>query len=210
MVPAASIVINALIAPLSLAAWFMLMWHKGESAQLTHRGLKSLKYFTVQSNLFSAMVSTVYVAVCLSGMEQLPLWLIILKLVAATAVMLTLITVIVLLAPRYGWRSMFSGGNLWLHLILPLFAAVDCCLFVPIAQIPFWMTLYVWVPSIVYGLFYLSRILIHGAEENDVVYDHYGFLRWGWKWLSVVLAGMLLATWVIALTLRAVASLIGA
>lgn len=204
MVPTASIVINALIAPLSLAAWFVHALGKSDSAQLTHRGLRSLRYFTVQSNLFSGAVSAVYLAVSLSGEAQLPLWLITLKLVAATAVLLTFVTVVVLLTPTYGWRSMYGGCNLWMHLILPLLAAIDCCLFVPTSQVPLTMTSCVLVPLLVYGLYYMPRVLIHGAEDKGVVYDFYGFLRWGRAWLPAVVAGMLLATWVIALALRAV------
>lgn len=209
MVPAASVVINVTIVLLSIAAWLMIVLGARDSGHLSHRGLGSLKYFTVLSNLFSAAVSAIYLVVCASGPAELPLWLATLKLVAATAVMLTFVTVIVLLNPIYGWRSMYSGGNLWMHLVLPLLAALDCCLFVPIARIPFAMTACVMAAPALYGVFYLARIIMHGSEEDLETYDFYGFLRWGWKRLPVVLAAMLLATWLIALALRLVAGFVG-
>lgn len=209
MVFAASIVINGLIVLLTLVAWLMIMRGGKGEAHLAHRGIASLKYFTVQSNLLSAAVSAIYLAVCAGTPTQLPLWLVVLKLVAASAVMLTFITVIVLLIPVYGWRSMYSGGNLWMHLVLPLLAAADCCLFVPVAQIPLRMTLVAMVPSVVYGVFYLLRIFVYGVEKDGVVNDFYGFLRWGWKWLPVVLAVMLFAVWAIALGIRWLGGVIG-
>lgn len=209
MVPAASIVINALIVLLTIYAWRIILMGAKDSGDLAHRGLGSLRYFTVLSNLFSGAVSAIYVAVCVTGLTQLPLWLTTLKLAAATAVMLTFITVVVLLIPVYGWQSMYSGGNLWMHLVLPLLAALDCCLFVPVSEVPLPMTLFSVVPTLAYGVFYLSQIIAYGAEKDGVTYDFYGFLRWGWKRLPVVMAGMLLATWLIALGLRLVAGILG-
>lgn len=201
MVPTASIIINACIVPLSVIAWLWILLGVSDSGDLAHRGVGSLKYFTVLSNLFSAAASAIYLVVCLRTGE-LPLWLTTLKLVAASAVMLTFLFTALMLVPRYGVKSLYRGGNLWLHLVLPLLAAMDCCLFVPVSSIPYPMTLWAMVPTAVYGVFYLRTILIHGAEENGVVYDFYGFLRWGKKNLPFVVAAMLLATWLIALVLR--------
>lgn len=202
MVPLVSIVINVIIAPLSVLAWLWILLGVGDSGDLAHKGVGSLKYFTVLSNLFSAVASVVYLLFCMKGDGQLPLWLVTLKLVAAAAVMLTFLVTALLLRPLYGWRSLYSGGNLWLHLVLPLLAAADCCLFLPLGEIPLGMTLWAMVPVAAYGVFYLARILRHGAEEGGVVYDFYGFLRWGKEKLPVVVAAMLLATWGIALVLR--------
>lgn len=202
MAPLASIAINALIPPLSLAAWLWILLGVGDSGQLAHTGIGSLKYFTVLSNLFSAVVSTIYLIACIQGQTPLAPWLVTLKLVAASAVMLTFLTVTLLLVPLYGWRSMYRGGNLWLHLILPLLAALDCCLFVPIRTIPIAMTLCAMLPTAAYAVFYLWRVFSHDAQGPDPEYDFYGFLRWGKEKTPIVLAAMLLATWGIALALR--------
>lgn len=204
-----SIAINVLIALFSVLAWLWMLLGAGNSGQLAQRGIGSLKYFTVLSNLFSAVVSVIYLVVCVIGGVQPPLWLVVLKLIAAAAVMLTFLTTAILLMPMYGWSGLYVGGNLWLHLILPLLAAVDCCLFLPVRDVPYILTLWAMVPVAAYGAFYLRQILVHGAEENGVVYDFYGFLRWGRDKVSMVLAAMLLATWGIALVLRALGGLVG-
>ena len=201
MIPVASIVINALIVPLSVAAWLWILLGVSDSGSLADTGVLSLRYFTVLSNLFSAVVSLVYLVVCLATGAEPPLWLVTLKLVAAASVMLTFITVMTILVPLYGLPDLLRGGNLWLHGILPLLAAVDCCVFVHVGEIPFAMTLFAMLPPAAYGAFYLREILAHGAEEDGFVYDFYGFLRWGWSGVPVVFAVVVLATWGIALAL---------
>lgn len=205
----ASIAINVLVALLSILAWLWILLGAGDSGQLAQRGIGSLKYFTVLSNIFSAAVSATYLVVCVGGGVQPPLWLVVLKLVAAAAVMLTFLTTAILLMPLYGWKGLYVGGNLWLHLILPLFAAVDCCLFLPVSDVPLSLTPWAMVPVAAYGAFYLRQVLVHGAKENGVVYDFYGFLRWGRSKIPMVLAAMLLVTWGIALVLRALGGFVG-
>ena len=201
MVPIPSIVINALIAPVAVAAWLSILLGVTDSGSLADTGVKSLRYFTVLSNLFSAVVSLVYLAVCLATGAEPALWLIALKLVAAASVMLTCVTVMTILVPLYGLPDLLKGGNLWLHLILPVLAAVDCCVFVGVGQLPFTATLFAMLPTAAYGAFYLHEVIVHGPEEDGFVYDCYGFLRWGWKGVPVAFAAMLLVTWAIAVAL---------
>ena len=49
-----------------------------------------------------------------------------------------------------------------------------------------------------YGAWYLWRVLRRGAKGDGVVYDFYGFCRWGTDKIGLVAAVMLLVTWVIA------------
>lgn len=197
----ASIVVNAAIAVLTLYAWLSLAMGWGTDAgRLSARGVASLKYFTVLSNLLSAGVSLA----CVFFLVQvgfLPLWLLALRLVAASAVSLTLLTVVVLLGPSYGWKMMFSGGNLWLHLVLPLLAVVDCVFLCPVGMVPVWATVLAMLPTALYAVWYVHRVRLHGREENGVLYDFYGFLRWGDDKIFIVAVVMLLITWGIALAL---------
>ena len=201
MISVASIVINTLIAPLSVAAWLVILLGVTDSGSLADTGVKSLRYFTVLSNLFSAVVSLIYLVVCAVTASAPPLWLVVLKLAAAASVMLTCITVMTILVPLYGLPNLLRGGNLWLHLILPLLAAVDCCVFVGVGKAPFEATLFAMLPPAAYGAFYLHEVRVHGAEEDGFVYDCYGFLRWGWKAVPLVFAAVVVVTWVIAIVL---------
>ncbi len=203
----ASIVLNAAIPAFSIIAWLMLAL--GSGGNLAQRGVESLKYFTVLSNLFSAIVCTIYLVVGMQPNLGVPDWLLALKLASASSVMLTFLTVVLALAPVYGWKSMYSGGNFWLHLVLPLLAAIDCCLYVPLGQLPAWWTITAMAPTMLYGVFYLRNILVHGAEENGVTYDFYQFLRWGRNRIPVVMLAMLLASWGIGVLLHVVSSILG-
>ncbi|MDO4797183.1 MAG: hypothetical protein Q4A01_04085 [Coriobacteriales bacterium] len=200
-IPVESIVLNGVIAPLSVIAWLQLALAShatDDQTRLASRGVESLKYFTVLSNLLSALTCLAYlVSCCLLGL--LPVWLVVCKLVATTAVMITFLTVIAILGPAFGWKKMYEGGNLWLHLVLPLLAAVDLCLFVPVGQLTVWLTLLGMCPTLLYGVGYLGALLRHGPEENGKVYDFYGFLRWGENKVPVVAVAMLFGSWVVAL-----------
>ena len=198
--PLLSLVINAVVAVLSVAAWLMLAFGVGDPDHLAARGLESLKYFTVLSNLLSGGASGVTLASYLTA-ATLPMWVVTLKLAATSSVMLTFVTVIALLGPKFGWKGMYTGGNLLMHLVLPLLAAIDLVLFIPVGSLPLSATLMSMVPCALYGVWYLRSVLVHGAKENGKVYDFYGFLRWGWSKVPIVMVGMLVSVQLMAVVL---------
>ena len=194
--------LNGAIAVISVLAWISVVQGRGDDRSLMTHGLRSLKYYTVLSNLFSGLASALYVASLLvSGGVPAP-WVLTLKLAGAALVMVTFLTVVVFLGPTMGWEYMFKAGNLWLHLILPLAAAADVCLFVPVGVLPLVATLAPVAFTAAYGVFYLGRVLLHGRERDGVVYDFYGFLKWGEDKMALVVVIMLTLTWVLAVLLR--------
>ena len=196
-----SMIINGVLVIMSPVAWLMLALGAGDAKGLAARGIESLKYFTVLSNLLSCLASLVYLVWCLTAGMPAPSWLLALKLTAAAAVMLTFLTVIVLLGPVLGWKKMYTSGNLWMHFILPLLAAVDCVLFAPVGTLPFAATFVSAIPCALYGVWYLGKVIKHGAEKDGVVYDFYGFLRWGWSKVPLVTASMITVSWLLGLAL---------
>lgn len=200
--PLASIIINAVIVLLALLAWYQIAHAiRQDPKNFTAPGLSSLKYYTVLSNLLAAGTSLVYVAVGLICGLPLPSWLLVLKLMAAASVMLTFLTVIAILGPHFGWKQMYVGGNLWMHLVIPLLAFIDMIAFVPLRTLPFLATLAAIVPTILYGIWYLAQVLTHGAEQDGIVYDFYGFTRWGTSKLPVVAIVVLLVVWCMAVVM---------
>ena len=194
--------LNGAIAVISVLAWISVVQGHGDDRNLMTHGLRSLKYYTVLSNLFSGLASALYVASLLaSGGVPAP-WVLTLKLAGAAVVMVTFLTVVVFLGPTMGWEYMFNAGNLWMHLILPLAAAADVCLFVPVGTLPLVATFAPVAFTAVYGVFYLGRVLLHGRERDGVVYDFYGFLKWGEDKMALVVVIMLTLTWVLAVLLR--------
>lgn len=201
-----SLVLNAAIVVLYCFAWCQMMFGWGwEHAPLSGLGLSTLKYFTIQSNLLSAAVSAACVVFYLRKPGQpLPGSLHGLRLVATTGVTLTLLTVEAFLAPAmYGYPSMHAGANLWFHLVLPLAAIVGFCVFEADRPMPLRWTFAALVPVALYGIGYAANILINGVGTPESTNDWYGFAQWGLAAMPVVFAVMALATWAIALGLRA-------
>ena len=194
--------LNGAISVISVLAWISVVQGRGDDRNLMAHGLRSLKYYTVLSNLFSGLVSALYV-VSLLALGGVPApWVLTLKLAGAAVVMVTFLTVVVFLGPTMGWEYMFKAGNLWLHLILPLAATADVCLFVPVGTLPLVAALAPVAFTAAYGVFYLGRVLLHGRERDGVVYDFYGFLKWGEDKMALVVVIMLTLTWVLAVLLR--------
>jgi hypothetical protein len=197
-----SAILNVTIAVSSVAAWVSILVGSGDDRSLSHRGLGSLKYYTVISNLFSAAVSLVYAGHLLGAGGALPpAWLLVLRLAAATVVMVTFFVTLLFLTPQYGFKSLYSGGNFWLHLVCPLLAAADTVFLSPVDTLPVWSTAFAMVPTALYAVGYIRSVLVHGAEKDGQVYDFYGFLKWGEDKIGVVAAVMLLVTWAIAIGL---------
>ena len=205
----ASLLLNIAIAIISVLAWISVVQGHGDDRSLMAHGLRSLKYYTVLSNLFSGLVSTLHVADVLLSHGSPASWILVLKLAAASVVMVTFLTVMLFLGPTMGWEYMFKAGNFWLHLALPLAAAADVCLFVPVGELPFLATLAPMAFTAVYGVFYLGRIMLYGRERDGVVYDFYGFLRTGEDKAAIVVVVMLTGTWLIAIALWFISRLIG-
>lgn len=153
-----------------------------------------LRYFTVLSNLLCA-VAALAVAFCRLGGE-LPYWAAVLKYVGTAAVTVTLMTVVCFLGPTIGYRVLFSGPDLWLHLFCPALAIVSFLLWDK-AEMPFAMVFLGTAPVPVYGVVYIYRVLL--APEARRWKDFYGFNRSGKWWLSC--AAMLLGSFIVSLAL---------
>lgn len=196
-----SVVLNVAIAVASVFAWISVVQGRGDDRNLMTHGLGSLKYYTVQSNLFSGAASLVYAVGLLVAGTAIPAWLLVLKLTGAAVVMVTFVTVVVFLGPTMGWRPMFMAGNLWLHLILPLAAAADVCLLAPVGRLPFAATFAALAFTALYAVGYVGKVRRYGRERDGEVYDFYGFARWGEDKILIVAAVMLTLTWALAAAL---------
>ena len=168
-------------------------------------GLKKLepkilfRYFTVLSNLFCAAAAAITAIAGAFG--TLPLWVVLLKYTGTAAVTVTLLTVLLFLAPSSGeWKKLLSGPDLIWHLICPLLAIVSFCAFEHKTRFGFGWTLLGVLPVLLYGIFYFSRVVL--AREENRMEDFYGFNKGGKWYLSVPL--MLLGAFAISVVLWAV------
>lgn len=180
------IVINALMAVMIITQWIKLCLSISGSGFMTG-GLRTLKYFTVLSNLLEAFACVMFIV---KGNETI-------KYVAAVSVGLTFTVVMVFLGPVFGYAMMFAGPSLWFHLLIPLAAMAELIIFNH-RKLTVKDNLWTVFPMLVYGISYLGNIIINGIPGND----WYGFLRWGYPAGAVILVIIVLITYLIGFILR--------
>ena len=177
-----------------------------QDGALAVKSLRSLKYFTVLSNLLESVAAHIMgmeLISVLKGRKQEPgLKVRRLKLASTAAVAVTFIVVAVFLGPIYGYPTMFRGANLWFHLIVPLAAIFEYifCEYLnrPAFRDTFWCAAVVFI----YGLFYVGNILVNGVGEWPNRNDFYGFLLWGVPIGIVLLLAVVLIGWLAGILLR--------
>ena len=184
-----SIVFNLLM--FATAAWSVgsMILYRG-SGNMQVAGTRVFMYFTVDSNLLCALACLITAVVLISGKELSP-GLLLFKYVGTTAVTVTLMTVLFFLGPTVGYLPMFSGVNLFLHLLSPLAAILSLSFWDGGSLIPknrIWLSV---LPTFLYGIIYLYEAVFVGAE-NGGWHDFYGFNMGGFWYVSYVV--MLLAT----------------
>lgn len=189
------LVLNGLIALITLT---LTLCFSRKDGAWTLRGLKkALRFFTVQSNLLCALGALL---MCFWP-DSRPVWL--LKYAGTAAVTLTMLTVLLFLGPTLGcWRKLFSGADLFMHLITPLLALVSFCV-LERRGLGFPALLLGLLPMALYAVLYACKVLL--APPEKAWEDFYGFNRGGKWYLSVCL--MLLGTLLICLGLAALQSL---
>lgn len=197
-----SLAVNAAIFIAVFATWLRMALKVDESGMLTAAGLRSLKYFTVLSNLLQGGASLAYVIALPSG--GVPPGLRVVRYAATASVLLTFATTALYLGPIYGMGKMFRGVNLWFHLIVPLAAALDFALLDPTGPVPFAASFAALVPMALYAAGYVANLLVHAPGEGRDAADWYAFLRRGWAGGGVIAAVLVLGTWGMALLLRLV------
>ena len=152
------------------------------------KGKKSLRFFTILSNLFCAISALLLVL-------STSYWVWLLKYVGTVAVTVTLLTVLFFLGPNMGFKQMLSGKDLYLHLCGPLMAIVSFCFMERWYVLSFHLSLLGILPVIIYGFLYLFEVVI--LENWD---DFYGYNRDG-KW-KLSMAAMFAGGFAVCMLIR--------
>lgn len=163
---------------------------------------KAIKYFTIQSNMFSAAASLT--CALFSLLSSVPRWLVIVKFAATCSVSVTFLTVFIYLGPRYkNWGFLLlADAGLWLHLTGPVLAIVSLLLFKGSIQFPFAVSFVGLAPVVFYGMLYTKKVVLDPVEKRWE--DLYGFCTGVNMALSTVL--MLVGSYIISLGLWALLS----
>ena len=192
------IVINLFTAIAPFAAWMIMIFGKG--GILSSAGIISLKYFTVLSNLLEGIASILWLLAIWQKRDLHKAE--VMRYISCLCVLLTFITVVAFLGPIFGYGGMFSGGNFWLHLIIPLVALGEM-LFLVREKITMQENAMAIIPIIAYGIGYLINIVINGrGNEVDGWNDFYGFFAWGMPVGFAIFAGICLIIFGVGFVLR--------
>ena len=199
-----SLILDVLITVMVLYAWASMIFLWGDNGTISAGGFRNLKYFTVLSNLLMAAASAlnlVYTIRMIKYNRTIPNWVPRLKYAGATAVTLTLLVVLLFLWPVFKIPGLYSGANLWFHLLIPL---MSICSFVlgtkdTMTIRDSWLAV---IPMIIYGAWYIGNNLINGVGVWPDTNDWYGFLSWGWGIGVVIFCFLVLITWACALLMR--------
>lgn len=160
------IILNLAIVLLTAAC--IALYLKKSPAHLVFR------YFTVLSNCFSALVSLVTVLFRLFG--EVPMAVLLVKYSATVCVSVTFSTVMLFLGPIvYGYKALFHGPDLFMHMICPLMAIVSHFAWDRPAA-PFVSVLLGVLPVLLYALLYLTQVVIRGAWDDFYAFNRDG--RW--------------------------------
>ena len=141
------------------------------------------RFFTIDSNILMAIASLLFLIqqykLMNNKIKEIDKKYYIFLLVATTSVALTFFIVLLYLGqitPK-GLLSMYTNKNLFFHGLTPLIAMINFICFEKTTKINLKHTLLVFIPVLLYGLYYVINILIH--MENGVIsheYDWYYFL----------------------------------
>lgn len=140
----------------------------GGEGNMSSDRLSCFCYFTVDSNILSAIASLAVAIALISGRRFHKIATF--KFIGTVSVMVTFLTVMVFLGPAYGYAEMFEGNNLYLHLIGPLMALVTCCFLDDGERLSFGESLLGLIPVTAYGLIYMHQVIVFRSWP-----DFYGF-----------------------------------
>ena len=162
-------------------------------------GVRSLRFFTVDSNILVAASSLAVLPFCIrkacGSTTGTPTWVRLLGYVGSVAVGVTLFTVLLFLGPTMGYGFLFTGVNLYLHLTTPLLALLSYIIFEADEPLPFRTTALGVLPVALYAIVYLTEVVLIG-EANGGWPDFYGFNVNGMWPVSAV--AMFAATYVLS------------
>ena len=182
--------VNIVIIVVVIFNWIR-MFPSYSSGRLLAAGLRTLRQFTVLSNLFEAYACIVW----LYKKDEL------IKYIGAVSLSLTFIVVLLFLGPVFGFKYMYLGSNLWFHLIIPIIAVLEIFIFNK-RIISINDNLLALIPMIIYGIGYIGNVLINGIRTSNSINDWYGFFTWGYLAAAFIFVIIVLGTYFIGFIIK--------
>ena len=189
------ILLNLLVF-LATAVSFIFCFRDREGIWSWKSGIRSLRFFTILSNLFCACASLAVALSSLQGTIPHGIWL--LKYVAASSVAVTFLTVMFFLGPTQGYKEQLKGWGLFLHLICPVLAILSFCFLERAYPLSFAVSLLGMLSVVLYGALYLYKVVL--VPEESRWEDFYGFNKGG-KW-RMSFTAMIVGAFLVCVILR--------
>ncbi len=168
-----------------------------------HMGLRTFCMFTVNSNILAAGAMAMVIPYTLDGLRtrnyHMPRWIVVFVYMGVTAVALTFLISLFILAPVKGFVLIFSGSRFFLHGVCPLLAIAAFCFFMSEKRLTLRDSLLALIPVLIYAAVYYVMVAIVG-EEKGGWNDFYGFLSRLPHWIP--LTAIMPLTFLIATGIR--------
>ena len=196
------LILNLFIVILTVIGVILMLTGKPEDSALQASGIENLKFYTVLTNVFCGVIALVDLIFILLRKDTGKIRG--LKLAAVCGVAITFAVVAFMFGPLYGYPQFYRRGNLLFHLLLPLTAMAEFIV-VKRPKMPFRYTILAAVPTLLYGVGYMTNILINGiGGEWPDTNDFYAFLSWGWPVGIMIFAGITLTAFGVACIFRVI------
>ena len=152
-------------------------------------GLRTFCMFTVDSNILAGLTMLLCVPYTIDGIRtgyyHLPDWVVVWMYIAVTAVCLTFLVSLFILAPVKGFVLIFSGSRFFLHGVCPVLSILTFCCFINSHLIRLRETILAMIPVFLYTAVYIVMVLFIG-EEHGGWSDFYGFVTRVPAWVSLL------------------------
>jgi hypothetical protein len=154
-----------------------------------HMGIRTFCMFTVNSNILAGLSMLMCLPYTIDGLRtgdyHLPDWVVVFMHIAVTAVSLTFLVSLFILAPVKGFVLIFTGSRFFLHGVCPVLSILTFCLFIRSHIVRLWESFLPLIPVFLYAALYLIMVVVIG-EENGGWNDFYGFATRLPLWIPVV------------------------
>lgn len=168
-----------------------------------HMGIRTFCMFTVNSNILAGLSMLLCLPYTVDGLRtgnyHLPDWVVVMMHITVSAVALTFLVSLFILAPVKGFYLIFSGSRFFLHGVCPVLSIVTFCCFINSHLVRYREAALALIPVLLYGAVYVVMVVFIG-EENGGWNDFYGFITRVPFWVSIIV--ILPAACGIALLLR--------
>lgn len=183
-----------------------LKFMKGYETRGELTGIQTFGYYTVQSNVFMAMVSLAFaikeIQLLKGKIKKIPFKYYILKMIAVTAISLTFLVVVIIFSilSKNGLLPLIRNSNLFFHCIIPVTSIINFIIFEKTDTIKFKHTFYGLIPTILYEMYYTSNVLSNMKDGKvSPSHDWYYFTQNGLLIAISIPFMMLGITYIIAL-----------